>query len=91
MVTLKELGLDLLEVEDDIRHVLEYTGNRGEFMLHAVELDGYDARSLQGRQEYPPQGVTDGYTESPLKGLTHEFPIVFGGGFLFNFDTFRPN
>src|SRR5690606_24031721 len=69
---------DLLEIQDDVGHVLVDAGDARKLMENPqrfVELYPYDGRSVQGGQENPPQGVADGHSESPLQRLSIETGI----------------
>ena len=45
------LDRDVLDVEDDVGHVLAHAGDRGEFMQHAVDMNRGDGRALQRGQQ----------------------------------------
>ena len=38
-------------------------------MQHAIDLDGGNRRALQRRQQYPPEGIAERQSESPLQGF----------------------
>nr|BFE76630.1 hypothetical protein GCM10020092_099310 [Actinoplanes digitatis] len=68
------LGADgqLLDVHDELDHVLLDTGDGGELVQHAVDLDAGDRRARDGRQQGPPQRVAEGVAEARLQGLDGE-------------------
>ena len=59
----------LLDVQDDIDDVFADAFDGGEFMHHAVDLDGGDSRALQRGEEYATQRVTEGHAETALQRL----------------------
>ncbi len=68
------LGADgeLLDVHDQLDHVLLDTGDRGELVQDAVDLDAGDRRARDGRQQGPPQRVAEGVAEARLQRLDGE-------------------
>src|SRR6185312_1367757 len=68
------LGADgeLLDVHDQLDHILLDTGDRGELVQDAVDLDAGDRRARDGRQQGPAQRVTEGVAEARLQGLDGE-------------------
>ena len=54
----------LLEVEHDIRHVLQHVGERGQLVLHALQLDGRDGVPVNAREQGPAQGVAQRQTKT---------------------------
>ena len=82
----KPLGLvgghgqpNLLEVEDDLGHILNDSRNGGEFVLYTLNPGGDDGRALQGRQEDTPQGIAERCAEPAFQGLAHEPSEHIGG------------
>ena len=63
------LDPDVLDVEDDVGHILAHAGDRGELMEHAVDLDGGDGRALKRGEEHAAQGVAQRLTKAALKRL----------------------
>ena len=68
------LGADaqLLDVHDQLDHVLLDTGDRGELVQDAVDLDAGDRRARDGRQQGTPQGVAQGVPEARLQRFDGE-------------------
>ena len=60
---------DLLDVEDDVGHVLAHAGDRGELVQHAVDLHGGDGRALQRGQQHAAQRVAERHAEAALQRL----------------------
>ena len=58
---------DVLDVEDDVGDVLAHAGDRGEFMQHAVDVDGGDGGALQRRQQDAAQRVAERQAEAALQ------------------------
>lgn len=59
----------LLEIEDNVSHILKHTMDGGKLMLHIVYLYGSKGRTLKRGQQYTPQGVTNGCSESAFQRL----------------------
>src|SRR5262245_8870770 len=74
----QELQSHLLEVEDDLRDVLDDTGERRELVQHPIDSNGRDGGSLQGRKQDPAQGVTEGQAEPALERLDRELAVAIG-------------
>ena len=66
------LQVQVLEVEDDLGHVLLDVRDRGELVGHAVDLDRGDRRPPQRGEQHPPQGVAEGGAETGLERLDLE-------------------
>ena len=60
---------DVLDVEDDVGHVLAHAGDRREFMQHAVDMDRGDRRALQRRQKNAAQRIAERHAETALQRL----------------------
>ena len=76
-----QLERDLLEVEDDVRHVLDHALEGREFMEDAFDADGGDGRPFDRREKHAPERVTDRRTEAALERLGNETPVVRRQGF----------
>ena len=61
--------IDGLDVEDDVGHVLEYAGERREFVQYALDLHRGDRRTLQRRHQHPPQRISQCQPEAALQRL----------------------
>ena len=46
-----------LDIQNNVRYVLPYAGNRSKLMQHAFNLDANNCRTLQGRKQNPAQAV----------------------------------
>ena len=60
---------DVLDVEDDVGHVLAHARDRREFVQHAVDMHRLHRRALQRRQQNPPQRVAERQAEAALERL----------------------
>jgi hypothetical protein len=72
------LDRDLLQVENDVGHVLHDARQRRELVEHSLDLDCGDRRALDRREQHAPQGVTHGGAEAPLEGLGVELSVRRG-------------
>ena len=73
-----QLERDLLEVEDDVRHVLDDALEGRELVENAFDADGGDGRSLDRGEQDAAERVTDRRTEATLERLSGEPPVVRG-------------
>ncbi len=73
------LELDSLQVENNIGHVFDYAGQRGELVLRAGDLHRGDCRAFERRQEHATKGISDRVAVAGLKWLGHKFCISFSG------------
>jgi len=62
-----KLERQLLDVQDDIRHVLADTRDRRELVQDAIDLDRGDRTALQRGQQHAPQRVAQRQAEAPLE------------------------
>ena len=69
-----------LDVEHHVGHVLDDSGNRREFVLHALNLNARHGAAFETRQQNPPQAVSDRHSEPALKGFRHEPAVRRSGG-----------
>ena len=70
----------LLQVQHDIRHVLDHAVDGRELVHRAVDLDRGDGRAFQRGQQDTAQGVADRVTVPGFEGLRDELGIGAGGG-----------
>jgi len=77
------LELDLLEVQDDVGHILDNPIDRGELMLGPGDLDRGDRRPFEGGEEHTAQRVADGVAVAGFKRLGDELGICRRRGALF--------
>ena len=75
-----QLEGDLLEVEDDVGHVLDHALQGRELVEHAFDADGGDGRPFDRREQHAAERVTDGRAEAALERLGGEPPVVRGEG-----------
>src|SRR5690606_14140106 len=68
------LGADaqLLDVQDELDHVLLDAGDRGELVQYAVNLDAGDRRTRNRAEQGTPQRVAERVTEARLERLNSE-------------------
>ena len=82
---------DVLDVEDDVGHVLAHAGDRGELVQHAVDVHRLHRRALQRGEENAPQRVArvsrqiraQAARPPPWRCAWHRFrlrPAAFRGG-----------
>ena len=69
------LDRDLLQVEDDVGHVLDAPRQRGKLVQDPVDLDRGDRRSLDRREQHPPQRVADRGAEAAFERLRVELSV----------------
>ncbi len=58
---------DLLDVEDDARHIFPDARNRGEFVQHAVDMHRGDGAPLQGREQYAAKRIAESKPKAALQ------------------------
>src|SRR3972149_8541416 len=68
-----------LEVEDDVDHVLDYPGDRGELVLHPFDAHAGDRRPGDPGQQGAAQGVTERVPEPRLERVHDETRTVLRG------------
>src|ERR1700674_3951528 len=66
---------NLLQIQDDVRHVLDNTGERRELVQHAFDLHGRDRRSFDRGEQNASQRVPDRRSEPALERLRVELAI----------------
>ena len=67
---------DLLEVEDDFRHIFHNAGKRGKFMLRTGDANGRNGSAFQRAEKYAAQGVAESMPESVFKRFGNEGQTV---------------
>src|SRR3954471_3931207 len=67
---------ELLQVEDDVRHVLADAGERGELVRDPFDLHGGDGGALEGGEQHAAQRVAERVTEAAIEGFDHENAAV---------------
>lgn len=68
--------LDFLEVQNDLRDVLNNTGKRAELMLSASDAHACDGSAFEGAKQDAAQGVAECVTEAGLDRLSNECDVV---------------
>ena len=58
---------NLLQIEDDVQHILHHAGDSGKLVVDTGYLDSRDCVTLQRREQNTTQSVTDSHTESGLQ------------------------
>ena len=61
------LETNLLEVQDDVLHTFDHTGNGRELLVHAVDPDLTDGKTFQRGEQDATKRVADGLSVSGLK------------------------
>src|SRR3954465_13954415 len=85
----RKLEWNLLQVEDDVRRILDHSGDRLEFVQHAFHLHRGNGCALNRTQQHATQGIAHGGAESALKRLSPEDAVLISEGGLVNCETFR--
>src|SRR5262249_30154626 len=67
-----------LDVEDDVGDVFAHTGDRREFMQHAVDMDGRNGSALQRGQQHATQGIAQGQREATFQRLGDDDSSALG-------------
>ena len=67
---------DLLEVEDDVRHVLAYARQRRELVRDALDLHRGHGGALERREQHAAQRVAERVAEAAVERLDHEHAMV---------------
>ena len=67
-----------LDVQDDVGDVLVGALDGRELVLHAINLDGLDCRSLKGRQENAAKRVSEGISVATLQRLRGNAGEILG-------------
>src|SRR3546814_17280837 len=87
------LERDLLDVEDDVGHVLAHAGEAGEFVENILDLDRGDRRPLGRREQHAAQPVARRRAEPALGGFGNEgrlaLAVPAGLDFRFRWEGWR--
>src|SRR4029077_14704051 len=73
-----QLDRHLLQVEDNVRSVLDYAGNRRKFVQHSFDFHRSDRRAFNRTEQRAPQRVPYGRAPTALKRLRGKPPVLFG-------------
>src|ERR1700674_1922094 len=76
-----ELDGHLLQVEDDVRGILDHAGDRRKFVQHAFDLHGGDSRAFDRTEQRATQRVSYGRTPASLKRLRGKPPVLLSERF----------
>ena len=82
-----QLDRNLLEVQNDVGHVLLHSGDRGELVQDVVDLNRGDGCSLDRRKQAAAQGVSDRRGEAALERLCRELAVGSGQGLRFDINA----
>ena len=70
------LEAELLQVQNDIRHVIPDTRNRGELMEYAIDPNGGNCSTFQRGQQHAAQAIAKRRTVATLERFTDEFTVT---------------
>src|SRR5207249_8378613 len=84
-----ELDGHLLQVEDDVRGILDDAGDRRKFVQHAFDLHGSDGRAFNRAEQRATQRVSYGRAPAALKRLCGKPPVFLGERFQLGRKTLR--
>src|SRR6267154_4312711 len=74
-----ELDRHLLQVEDDVRGILDHAGDRRKFVQHTFDLYGGDGRAFNRTEQRATQRVSYRRAPAALKRLRGKPPVLLGG------------
>jgi hypothetical protein len=69
----------LLEVEDDVHHILDYTGDSVKLVLDTLDADAGDGKTLERGEQNAAKRVTYGGRITGLQGAELEFAELIVG------------
>ena len=84
-----QLQRNLLQVEDDVRCVLDHTGNRRELVQYTVDLYCSDCRTLNRGEQHATQRVADRGAEPSFERLGVEPAKSIGESLALELETLR--
>ena len=84
-----EFERHLFEVQDNIRGVFHYAGNRAELMQHTFDLDRGNRGALNRTEQRTAQRIAHRCAPAALKGLRREFSVLVGQGIKFGRQPLR--
>ncbi len=91
--TIRAVGFQfqVLDIEDDVHHVLTHARDGREFVLHAFDFDAGDSSALQRAEQDAAHGHAEGDAEAALERLSNNdrFARVAGDGFHIEFARFN--
>jgi hypothetical protein len=71
-----EVADQVLQVEDDVGHVLAHARERGELVRDALDLDGGDGGSLERGEQHAAQRVAERVAEAAVERFDDEDAAV---------------
>ena len=71
---------ELLDVQDDVDHVLAHALHGGELVHHAVDLHRGDGRTLEGGQQHATERVAERHAEAAFEGFGHHARLALAVG-----------
>src|SRR5581483_3301662 len=72
---------DLLEVENDVGHVLDHTGQGRELVQHALDANRGDRGSFDRGEQHATECIADRRAEATLERLGNETAVIRSQGF----------
>ena len=82
-LTLEELAeqadidvAELVEIEDDVRHIIPDARNRGELVENAIDSDGGNRSTFERRQQHAAQAVAERRAVTALERLADELAVA---------------
>src|SRR6267154_4127754 len=84
-----ELDGHLLQVEDDVRGILDHARDRRKFVQHAFDLHGGDGRAFNRTEQRATQRISHGRAPAALKRLRGKPPVLLGERFQLGRKTLR--
>src|SRR6266436_4633633 len=84
-----ELDGHLLQIEDDVRGILDHAGDRRKFVQHAFDLHRSDGRAFNRAEQRAAQRVSYGRTPAALKRLRGKPPVLLSERFQLGCKTLR--
>jgi hypothetical protein len=70
---------EVLQIEDDVRHVLAHSGKRRELVRDALDLHRGDRGALERRQQHTTKRVSERVTEAAVERLDPEHAAMVVG------------
>src|SRR5262249_35187434 len=84
-----QLDGHLLEVENNVRGIFHYTGDRRKFVQYAFDFHRGDRRAFNRAQQSAPQRVPNRRSPAPLERLRGKTAVLFRQRFEFRGKTLR--
>ena len=77
-----QIQANLLQIENDLRHILNNVRKRGKLMRRSIDPDRADRGAFQRGKQNSAQRVSDGMTESALERGRNKLRVAVGSGCL---------